>query len=40
MISRVANGGVDVPPDEIAEITRLYDLGLYVQACTRAGCTG
>ena len=40
MIPRIANGGVDVPPDEIAEITRLYDLGLYVQACTRATAVG
>jgi tetratricopeptide (TPR) repeat protein len=40
MIPRIPNGGVDVPPHEIAEITRLYDLGLYVQACARATAAG
>src|SRR5436190_2719412 len=26
----------DIPPDAVAEITRLYEQGLYVQACSRA----
>lgn len=40
MIPRIPTDGVDVPPHEVAEITRLYDLGLYVQACTRATAIG
>lgn len=40
MLPRIANGGVDVPPHEIAEITRLYDAALYVQACARAAALG
>jgi hypothetical protein len=40
MIPRIANAGVDVPLHEVAEVTRLYDLGLYVQACARATAVG
>lgn len=29
--------GCEIPPDAVAEIVRLYETGLYVQACTSAG---
>ena len=30
------NDEIEIPPDAVADITRLYEQGLYVQACTRA----
>ncbi len=36
MFPKLANGGPDVAADEIVELTRLYDCGLYVQAAARA----
>jgi predicted Zn-dependent protease len=35
MVATARNQGHDIPLDEIAELTRLYELGLYVQAATR-----
>ncbi|TAJ17750.1 MAG: tetratricopeptide repeat protein [Planctomycetota bacterium] len=40
MPTRTAGQAVEVSPEEVAEITRLYDSGLYVQACARATALG
>jgi len=33
MVASPRNVGCEIPPHAVAELTRLYDLGLYVQAC-------